>query len=181
MSFIDIYLILFLVGAVIALVFTLVFLMSRNRYRRELIDTGGAETTLGKMGRAFLEGEAIGQGLIAISIGIAGGLLGGGGEALLFLTMGFNGAGIGLIVLVIICLILIVIAASGPGIRARSIANRILRSYWSHHNEEILRLELRELKRGGETQLRAFDLILKRGCKASLVAKDIRNESTVSE
>lgn len=177
MSFVGIFLISFLVGSIAILLIAAIIRVSYKRYRRELVDSGGAQTTFGKIGGAVLEGETLAQVLIAIYIGIFTGLMYGGGVALLFFYLGFNGVAIGLFGPIIV---VIVHASSGPGFRARSIANGVLRSYRSHRDEEILRLELRKLKSGGETQLKAFYLISKRGCKASLVAKEIANESTVS-
>jgi len=61
-----------------------------------------------------------------------------------------------------------------PGdVKARLVANRVLESYWSHRNEEILRLELVVLSEGDETKRRAFELIAERGCRASLVAREV--------
>jgi hypothetical protein len=177
MSFVDIILISFLVGAIATLLIATIIPVSFKRYRRELIDSEGAQTTLGKIGGAVLEGETLAQVLVGIYIAISVGLMYSGGLALLLYYLGFNGVAIGLFAPLIIA---IAYASSGPGFRARRIAARVLHSYWSHRDEEILRLELLKLKNGGEAQTRAFYLISKRGCKASLVAKEIVNESTFS-
>lgn len=177
MSFVGIYLISFLVGLIAILLIAPIIRVSDKRYRRELIDSGNAQTTLGKIGGAVLEGETLALILLSSYIGISVGIMYGSGVALLLIYLGFNGVAIGIFAPIILVL---VHASSGPGFRARRIANGVLRSYRSHRDEEILRLELRKLKSGGETQLKAFYLISKRGCKASLVAKEIANESGTS-
>ena len=62
----------------------------------------------------------------------------------------------------------------GPGDgKARRVVWRVMRSYWSHRNEEILRLELVVLSEGDKTKRRALERIAERGCKASLVAREV--------
>lgn len=73
-----------------------------------------------------------------------------------------------------VCLFLLAWFFLGPGDgKAYLVVRRVILSYWAHRNEEILKQELVVLGEGDETQIRALELIAKRGCKASLVAKEV--------
>ncbi|MFX1264880.1 MAG: hypothetical protein ACFFH0_05840, partial [Promethearchaeota archaeon] len=60
-------------------------------------------------------------------------------------------------------------------------ARRVIRNYFSHRDEEILRLELVRLYEGDETQRKAFDIVAERGSRASLVARKIREGVSSTE
>jgi len=172
MSFTEIYLTMFLIGTIGSLLFGIILEVSIRRYRRELIESGGAQTTLGTIGCANLEGEA--RVLVALSIGILGWLTSVGIVELLFQYLGPSEEAIIVFVLVIACLFLLAWLFLGPGDgKARLVEMRVLRSYWSHRNVHILRPELVVLSEGDETKRRALERIAKRGCKASLVAKEV--------
>jgi hypothetical protein len=172
MSLAETYLNVFWIGTIGTLLIAIIVGVSIRRYRRELIEAGGAQTTLGTIGCVYLEGKA--QALVALSIGIPVGLMCGGSQGPLFQYLGLSAFVIISFVLVIVCLFLVAWFFWGPGDgKARLVARRVLRSYWSHRNEEILRLELVVLSEGDETQRRAFELIAERGCSASLVAREV--------
>ncbi len=57
MSLAGINLIMFLVGTIGTLFDFIVIGVSNRRYRRELIESGGAQTTLGAIGSVYLEGR----------------------------------------------------------------------------------------------------------------------------
>ena len=172
MSLTEICLASILIGTMSMLLIVIIRGASIRRYRRELIEAGGAQTTLGTIGCAYLEGKA--QILVALSIAIPIGLMGGGGQGFLFLYLGPSAFAIIPTILVIGFLFLLAWLFLGPGDgKARQVATRVIRSYWSHRNEEILRLELVVLSEGDETKRRALERIAKRGCKASLVAREV--------
>ena len=160
-----------LIGVIGTLLFLIIFEVSIRRYRRELIESGGAQTTLGTIGCAYLEGEA--RVLVAIIIGILGFLMSFGSQELAFLYLDSYAVVIIPSVFVIACLLLLTWFFWIPGDgKAQLVISRVMRSYWAHRNEEILRLELVVLSKGDKTKRRALELIAKRGCKASLVAKE---------
>lgn len=161
-----------LIGTIGTLFDFIVIGVSNRRYRRELIESGGAQTTLGVIGSVYLEGRH--RVLGAFSMGIPIGLMVAGIFGLLFLYLGPSAFPIIPSVLVIACLFLLAWLFLGPGDgKARLVAARVIRSYWSHRNKEILKLELVVLSEGDETQRRALERIAKRGCRASLVAKEV--------
>jgi hypothetical protein len=163
---------MFLIGAIGSLLFVIILEVSSRRYRRELIEAGGAQTTLGTIGCAYLEGEA--RVLVAILAVILGSLMSIGNQGLLSQYLGPSSEEIILFVLVSVCLFLLAWFFLGPGDgKARRVVWRVMRSYWSHRNVHILRPELVALSEGDETQRRALELIAKRGCKASLVAREV--------
>ncbi len=176
MSFVELFyqicLASVLIGTIGTLLIAIIIGVSIRRYRRELIEAGGAQTTLGSIGCVYLESKA--QVLVSLSMGIPMGLMLGGSQGLLFQYLGPSSFPIIPSVLVIACLFLLAWLFLGPGDgKARLVATRVIRSYWSHRNEEILRLELVVLSEGDETQRRALERIAKRGCRASLVAKEV--------
>jgi hypothetical protein len=172
MSLAEIYLNIFWIGALGTLLIAIIVGVSIRRYRRELIEAGGAQTTLGSIGCVYLEGKA--QVLVALSIGIPIGLMGGVSQALLFVYLGPSSFSIIPSLLVIALLILLAWLFLGPGDgKARLVVARVIRSYWSHRDEEILRLELVVLSEGDKTQRRALEMIAERGCRASLVARAV--------
>jgi len=145
---------------------------SSRRYRRELIESGGAQTTLGTIGTVYLEGKA--RVLMAFSMGIPMGLMVAGIFGLLSLYLGPSVYAIIPPVLVIVCLFLLAWLFLVVGdVKARLVRGRVLRRYWSHRNEEILRLEFVILSEGDETKRRALEMIAERGCRASLVAREV--------
>ncbi len=161
-----------LIGTIATLLNFIIIVVSIRRYRRELIEAGGAQTTLGSIGCVYLERKA--QTLVGFPIGISMGLMLGGSQGLLFQYLGPSAFPIIPSVLVIVCLFLLAWLFLGLGdVKARLVRGRVLRRYWSHRNEEILRLELVILSEGDETQRRAFELIAERGCRASLVAREV--------
>ena len=171
MSLMVIDLIMFLMGTIGTLLFAIIVEVSSRRYRKELIESGGAQTTLGTIGCAYLEGEA--RVLVALFTGIPIGLMGSGSFLLLTEYLGPSSEVPILFVFMIACLFLLVwLCGPGDG-KARRVVARVMRSYWSHRNKEILRLELVVLSEGDETKRRALEMIAERGCKASLVAREI--------
>ena len=163
---------MFLIGTIGTLLIAIIIGVSSRRYRRELIEAGGAQTTLGSIGCVYLEGKAL--AFVVISIGILVPLIGVGSVGLLILYIGFSAAGSIVFVFIIAELFLLAWFFCGPGDgKARLVRGRVLRSYWSHRNKEILRLELVVLSKGDKTKRRALELIAKRGCKASLVAREV--------
>ena len=161
-----------LIGTIGALLIAIIIRVSSRTYRRELIEAGGAQTTLGSIGCVYLEGEA--RVLVGLSMGIPVGLMLGGSHGLLFQYLGPSSFPIMPFVFVIAFLFLLTWLFSGPGDgKARLVVARVLGSYWSHRNEEILRRELVVLSEGDETQRRALERIAERGCRASLVAKEV--------
>jgi len=172
MSLAGINLIMFLVGTIGTLFDFIVIGVSNRRYRIELIESGGAQTTLGVIGSVYLEGRH--RVLGAFSMGIPIGLMVSGSFLLLSQYLGPSSEVPILFVLVIACLFLLAWLFLVLGdVKARLVRGRVLRRYWSHRNEEILRLELVVLSEGDETRRRALEIIAKRGCKASLVAKEV--------
>ena len=172
MSLTEMYLYTFWIGTLGTLLIAIIIGVSIRRYRRELIESGGAQTTLGSIGCVYLESKA--RALVALSIGIPVGLMGGGSQGLLLLYLGPSAFPIIASVFVIVFLFLLAWLFLSPGnVKVGLVAKRVLRSYWSHRNEEILRLELVVLSEGDETKRRALERIAKRGCKASLVAREV--------
>jgi hypothetical protein len=183
MSLVEISLYIFLIGTVSTLLAAIIIRASYKRYRKELMEAGGAQTRLGIIGSMSLEGKN--QALTGISIGLPIMVMFIGGEGLL-IGIPFQYLGspaftttstiilLMLVIVLIVFLLFLVWFFLGPGSgKARIIVRRVLRSYWSHHSEEILRLELLVLREGDKNQRRAFDLIAERGCTASLVARNI--------
>ena len=163
---------MFLIGTIGTLLNFIIIGVSSRRYRRELIESGGAQTTLGTIGTMYLEGKA--RVLMAFSIGVPIGLLVAGSFGFLFQYLGPSAFPIFASVLVIVCLFLLAWLFLGPGDgKARLVVKRVLQSYWSHRNEEILRLELIVLSKGDATKRRALEMIAERGCRASLVAREV--------
>ncbi|MGY5862141.1 MAG: hypothetical protein RTU09_07185 [Candidatus Thorarchaeota archaeon] len=172
MSFLEICLASVLIGTTGTLLIAIIIGVSVRRYRRELIEAGGAQTTLGSIGCVYLESKA--QVLVSFSIAIPLGLVLGGSQGLLLLYLGLSAFPIITSVLVIVCLFLLAWLFLVVGdVKARLVKGRVLRRYWSHRNEEILRLELVILSEGDETKRRALEMIAERGCRASLVAREI--------
>ncbi len=172
MSFMEICLASVLIGTIGTLLVAIIIGVSIRRYRRELIEDGGAQTTLGSIGCVYLESKA--QVLVSLSIAIPSGLMLGGSQGLLLLYLGLSALPIIPSVLVIVLLFLLAWLFLVVGdVKARLVKGRVLRRYWSHRNEEILRLELVVLSEGDETRRRALEIIAKRGCKASLVAREV--------
>lgn len=151
------------------------------------MDVGGAQTRLGIIGSMFLEGKNqlltgffVFLPIMMIIIGSEGLLV-----QYLFQYLGspvfmttFTIILLMLVIVLIVCLLFLVWFFWGLGTgKARLIVRRVLRSYWSHRNQKILRLELLVLREGDKNQRRAFDLIAERGCTASLVARNIITES----
>ena len=163
---------MFLIGTIGTLLIAIIIGVSSRRYRRELIEAGGTQTTLGSIGCMYLEGKT--HAFVVISIAISVWLMGVGSAGLLILYLGFSAAGNIAFVFIIAELFLLAwfFWVSGAG-KAQAILWRVMRSYWSHRNVYILRSELVVLSEGDETQRRAFELIAKRGCRASLVAREI--------
>ncbi len=171
MSLAGINLIMFLVGTIGPLFDFIVIGVSNRRYRRELIESGGAQTTIGTIGSVYLEGRH--RVLGAFSMGIPMGLMGSGSFLLLSQYLGPSSEVPILFVLVIACLFLLAwLCGPGDG-KARRVVWRVMRSYWSHRNKEILRLELVVLSEGDETKRRALEMIAEQGCRASLVAREV--------
>jgi len=176
MSLTEIDLIMFLIGTIGTLLNFIIIGVSSRRYRRELIESGGAQTTLGTIGCVYLEGKA--RVLGAFSMGIPIGLMVAGIFLLLSQYLGPSSEVIILFVFMIVCLFLLVwLCGPGDG-KARRVVARVIRSYWSHRNEEILRLELVALSEGDETKRRALEMIAERGCRASLVAREVITGTT---
>ena len=166
---IDLY--MFLIGTIGTSLNFIIIEVSSRRYRRELIESGGAQTTIGTIGSVYLEGRH--RVLGAFSMGIPMGLMGSGSFLLLSQYLGPSSEVPILFVLVIACLFLLAwLCGPGDG-KARRVVWRVMRSYWSHRNKEILRLELVVLSEGDETKRRALEMIAERGCRASLVAKEV--------
>ncbi|MFQ5833986.1 MAG: hypothetical protein ACE5H4_14875 [Candidatus Thorarchaeota archaeon] len=175
MSLVDAYLVMFLVGTIGTVLIALLVGVSMGRYRRELREVGDAQTPLGVIGSAYLEGKA--QVLVAISVGVPIGLMCGGGVWLLseyVVTLQNMILASGLL-LGSLLIFIGLLWKFGNG-KARLEARRVLRNYFSHRSEEILRLELVRLHNGNETQRKAFELIAERGSKASLVAGEVLEE-----
>ena len=161
-----------LIGTIGTLLIAIIIGASSRRYRRELIEAGGAQTTLGSIGCVYLEGKA--RVLVGFSILTPIMLMLCGSHGLLFQYLGLSAFPIFASVLVIVCLFLLAWVFLNLGdFKARLVVKRVLESYWSHRNEEILRLELVVLSEGDETKRRAFELIAERGCRASLVAREV--------
>jgi len=171
MSLTERDLIMFLTGSMGVLLFVVIVEESTRRYRGELIESGGAQTTLGSIGCVYLEGKA--QILVATYILIIGTLMGIGSVGLLTFYLGVSQYLNIIFFLMIGYLFLQCCYFWRPGSKARQVRRRVMWSYWAHRNEEILRLELVVLSKGDKTKRRALELIAKRGCKASLVARKI--------
>ncbi len=106
-------------------------------------------------------------------MGIPMGLMGSGSFLLLSEYLGPSSEVPILFVLVIACLFLLAwLCGPGDG-KARRVVSRVMRSYWSHRNKEILRLELVVLSEGDVTNRRGLVMIADRGCSASLVAREV--------
>jgi len=167
---IDLY--MFLIGTIGTSLNFIIIEVSSRRYRRELIESGGAQTTLGVIGSVYLEGRH--RVLGAFSMGIPIGLMVSGSFLLLSQYLGPSSEVPILFVLVIACLFLLAWLFLVLGdVKARLVRGRVLRRYWSHRNEEILRLELVILSECDETKRRALEMIAERGCRASLVAREV--------
>jgi len=179
MSFTEMLLIVFLIGTIGTMLVALLVGLAFRRYRRELIEVGDAQTTLGVIGSVYLEGKS--DILVGSSIAIPISLMCYGGVGLYFQYWGIQNilAATGLLLgglLVFLLLFWIFV-----DVKARREARRVLRNYFSHRDEGILRLELVRLLEGDETQRKAFDLIAGRGSKASIVARRIRDGVVVTE
>ena len=187
MSFTEVFFYCFCIGAISILLVAVIVRVSYKRYRKELVEVGGAQTRLGIIGSMFLEGKNQLLTGFFIFLPIMMMLIGSEGFLVQYLfqylgsptfTTAFTNILLMLVIVLIVCLLLLVWLFWRPGTgKARLIVRRVLRSYWSHHNEEILRLELLVLREGDKNQRRAFDLIAERGCTASLVARNIITES----
>ena len=183
MSFTEVFFYSFCMGAISTLLVAVIVRVSYKRYRKELVEVGGAQTRLGIIGSMFLEGKNQLLTGFFIFLPIMVTLIGSEGFLVQYLgfptfTTAFTNILLMLVIVLIVCLLLLVWLFWGTGNgKARLILRRVLRSYWSHHNEEILRLELLVLREGDKNQRRAFDLIAERGRTASLVARNIITES----
>jgi hypothetical protein len=174
MSLTEMSLIVFLAGTTGTLLLAVLIGLAMRRYREELIEAGDAQTTLGVIGSMVLEGKA--DILVSLSVGIPVGLMCSGGVGLYFLYWGFQNMLPATILLLGGLLVFLLLFWIFVDVKARREARRVLRNYFSHRDEEILRLELVRLYEGDETQRKAFDLIAERGSKASLVAREIRGD-----
>ncbi|MFX1415770.1 MAG: hypothetical protein ACFFC0_03110, partial [Promethearchaeota archaeon] len=166
MIFTETYLIMFLIGTIGTMLLALLVGLAFRRYRRELTEVGDAQTTLGVIGSVFLEGKS--DILVSLSTAVPIVLMCYGGVGLYLQYWGAQNilpaAGFllgGLLVFVLLFWIFV-------DVKARLEARRVLRNYFSHRNEEILRLELVRLYEGDDTQRKAFDIVAERGSKASL-------------
>ncbi|MFX0045996.1 MAG: hypothetical protein ACFE8Z_09125, partial [Candidatus Hermodarchaeota archaeon] len=150
-----------------------------RRYREELIEAGDAQTTLGVIGSVILEGKA--DILVSLSIGIPVGLMCSGGVGLYLHYWGVQNILPATSLLLGGLLVFVLLFWIFVDVKARLEARRVIRNYFSHRDEEILRLELVRLYEGDETQRKAFDIVAERGSKASLVARKIREGVSSAE
>lgn len=174
MSLTEIFLIVFLIGTIGTMLVALSVGLAFRRYRRELIEVGDAQTTLGVIGSIYLEGKS--DVLVGSSIAIPVSLMCYGGVGLYFLYWGFQNILPATSLLLGGLLVFVILFWIFVDVKARREARRVLRNHFSHRDEEILRLELVRLHEGDDNQRKAFDLIAERGSKASLVAREIRGD-----
>ena len=179
MSLTEGLLLMFLAGAIGTMLLALLVGLAFRRYRRELIEVGDAQTTLGVVGSVYLEGKA--DILVSLSIGIPIGLMCSGGVGLYLQYWGIQNILPATSLLLGGLLVFVLLIWVFVDVKARREARRVLRNYFSHRDEEMLRLELVRLYEGDETQRKAFDLIAGRGSKASIVARRIRDGVVVTE
>ncbi len=179
MSFAEMSLIVFLAGIIGTLLLAVLIGLAMRRYREELIEAGDARTMLGVIGSMVLEGKA--DILVSLSVGIPVGLMCSGGVGLYFLYWGFQNMLPATSLLLGGLLFFVLLFWIFVDVKARLEARRVLRNYFSHRNEEILRLELVRLYEGDETQRKAFDVIAERGSKASIVTRRIRDGVSTTE
>ncbi len=173
MSFAEICLIVFLIGTMGTTLVALLVGLASRRYRRELIEVGDAQTTLGAIGSVYLEGKS--DILVGSSIAIPLSLMCYGGVGLYFQYWGIQNTLPATGLLLGALLVFLLLFWIFVDVKARREARRVLQNYFSHRDEETLRLELVRLYEGDETQRKAFDVIAERGSKASIVARRIRD------
>ena len=183
MAFTDIVFYSFCIGAISTLLVAVIIRASYKRYRIELVELGGAQTQLGSIGSIFLEGKNPALIGISVSVPIMVTIFGGVGLYVQYLFQYLGTPTFTILLLmhsigsIIFLLLLVWFTMFTENGKARLIMNRVLLSYHSLHNEEILRLELLALRAGDKNQRKAFDLFTERGCAASLVARNIIAES----